>query len=92
MKGAIVTILIAVFSLVIGGISVEKSAAEDVPRISKEELKPKLGNPDMIILDVRHETQWKASNRHIIGAFHENPEEVKAWADKYPKDKTLVLY
>jgi len=31
----------------------------EVPRMTKEELKPLLGNPDFIILDVRESEGWK---------------------------------
>jgi rhodanese-related sulfurtransferase len=64
----------------------------DIPRITKEELKSKLGDPAVIILDVRVENQWKESPNKILGAIHENATEVKSWAGKYRKDKTIVLY
>jgi hypothetical protein len=64
----------------------------DIPRITKEELKVKLGDPDVIILDVRVENQWKESPEKILGAVHENATEVKSWAQKYPTDKTIVTY
>lgn len=65
------------------------------PRMTKEKLNSLLGNsdPDVIILDVRLSKEWNDSKWKIQGAVREDPEkEVKAWADKYPKDKTLVLY
>ena len=64
----------------------------DIARITKEELKAKLGDPDVIILDVRVENQWKESPKKILGAVHENATEVKSWAQKYPADGTIVLY
>lgn len=64
-----------------------------VPRMTKEELKPLLGNPDVIVLDVRLEEEWNRSGSKIQGAVRENPEkDYKTWASKYPKDKTLVFY
>ncbi len=65
-----------------------------VPRMTREELKASLllGNPDLMILDVRIGGEWGASREKIQGAIREDPEKVKNWADKYPKDKTLVLY
>jgi rhodanese-related sulfurtransferase len=64
-----------------------------VPRIAKEELKLMLGRPDIIIVDVRLEDEWKKSGWKIKGAVRENPEkEMQSWAEKYPKDKTLVFY
>lgn len=68
-------------------------AKEEVPRMTKEELKALLGNPDLIILDVRFGRSWDNSQWKIKGAIREDPQaEIAAWADKYPKDKTLVLY
>ena len=60
--------------------------------MKKEELRPMLGKPDVTILDVRVESQWKNSDLKIVGARHENSREVKSWANKYPKESTIVLY
>jgi hypothetical protein len=65
----------------------------EVPRMTKEELLPMLGRPDLIILDVRVGDEWKKSPWKIKGAVRENPEKgVQSVAEKYPKDKTYVLY
>ncbi len=66
--------------------------AREVPRISKEEVLKMVGNPDAIIIDVRSESDWIASKAKIKGALREDPGELSSWADKYPKDRTLVLY
>lgn len=92
MKGMIVMILAIVFGLAVGGVSAKTPTDKEVPRITKEELKSMLGNPDVIILDVRLDDQWKVSERKIIGALHETPKDVTSWVGKYPKDKTIVLY
>jgi hypothetical protein len=64
-----------------------------VPRMTKEELKSLLGNPDVIVLDVRIAGEWKRDALKIQGAVREDPEkDYKTWASKYPKDKTLVFY
>ena len=67
-------------------------AAEDAPKITKEELKGLLNNPDVIIIDVRHTESWQDSDFMIKGAVRGNPETFESWADEYPKEKTLVLY
>ncbi len=64
----------------------------DVPRMTKDELKAMLDNPDLVILDVRAEGDWKDSDSKIKGAVREDPGSVKSWAGKYSKEKTLVLY
>ena len=64
----------------------------DVPRMKKDELKAMLDNPDLVILDVRAEGDWKGDKLKIKGAIREDPDSVKSWAEKYAKDKTIVLY
>jgi hypothetical protein len=65
----------------------------DVLRMTKEQLKPLLGNPDVIILDVRTGDEWKESQSKIQGARREDPTKgIQSWAKKYPPDKTLILY
>jgi len=65
----------------------------EVLRMAKEELKPMLGRPDVVVVDVRIGKEWEDSKWKIQGAIREDPEkDVKSWASKYPKDKTLVLY
>jgi rhodanese-related sulfurtransferase len=64
----------------------------DVPRITKDELKAMLGNPDLIIIDVRYGRDWTDSDLKIKGAVREDPEAFDSWANKYSKDKTIVFY
>ncbi len=64
----------------------------DAPRMTKEELKAMLGNPNLIIIDVRHGMDWTGSDLKIKGAVREDPEAIDSWANKYLKDKTLVFY
>ena len=77
---------------VVPGLAADDLPFPDVPRITKENLKPMLGNPNVIILDVRLLDQWKEAELKIQGARFEDPGEVDSWLDKYPKDKTLVFY
>ena len=67
------------------------AGAEDgVPRMSKEELKGLLGNPAVVVLDVRFDGGLSPSR--IAGAVHEDPENVDSWAEKYARGKRIVLY
>ena len=67
--------------------------AADVPRIAKEELKALLGNPEVVIIDVRSGSDWKGSQEKIQEAVREDPDKkTKSWAEKYSPDKTMVLY
>ena len=81
--------LVAVSMGFVGGVA---SAQEDVPRITKEDLKPLVGNPDVVIIDVRAKSDWEENTLMIKGAVREDPTQVASWMDKYPKDKTLVFY
>lgn len=67
-------------------------SAQDVPRISKDELKAKLGSPDVVLIDVRKESDWKESGEKITGAVRMDPATVDAWAATLPKDKEIILY
>ena len=68
------------------------SGPGDVPRIEGDELKGLLGDPEVVIPDVRRESAWSRSDTKVMGAIRENPEKFDSWVDKYPKDKTVVLY
>ena len=64
----------------------------DAPRMTKDDLKAMLGNPGLLVIDVRYGKDWTDSNLKIRGAVREDPEAFDSWANKYPKDKTFVLY
>jgi rhodanese-related sulfurtransferase len=66
--------------------------AEGVSTINKDQLKEELGKPDVIVIDVRIPHDWDSTEWKIQGAQRELPDEAKEWMDKYPKDKTIVLY
>jgi len=66
--------------------------SQDVPRIAKEEVREILKNPDVIIIDVRQQADWKASDEKIQGAVREDPDTIISVMEKYPKDKTLIFY
>jgi rhodanese-related sulfurtransferase len=68
------------------------AAAQDAKRITIEELKGMLGNPDLVIVDVRRDGDWNSSAIKVKGALREDQEKVDTWMSKYPKDKTLVFY
>lgn len=74
------------------GIFATFARSADAPRMTTDELKAKLGNPDLVIVDVRSKNDWKDSDAKIQGAIREDPDSVKSWAGKYSKEKTLLLY
>ena len=78
--------------LALVGVWMTPTMATDVTRMSKEDLKARLDDPDVVILDVRSGSDWKSSEFKIKGAIREESRNVDSWAGKYPTDKTLVLY
>ncbi len=60
------------------------------PRISKNEVRDKLGKQDVIVIDVRHDQ--RTATEKIAGAMLEDHEKVELWLGKYPKDKEIILY
>lgn len=86
-------ILAVVLSFIILGMLTRMAWAEEVARMGKEELKSMLGNPEVVIIDVRARGDWDNSKVKIQGAMREDPDRnVKSWAEKYSKDKTVILY
>jgi predicted sulfurtransferase len=90
MRKKMLRITVVALSLMLMG--AWTALAVDVPRMSKEALKAKLDNPDVVILDVRTGSDWKASEFKVKGAVRASSDNVDSWASKYSKDKTLVLY
>jgi hypothetical protein len=87
------TIVVFLIAFVLTGCLQNVALDTKVPRMTKEELKSLLGNPDVAILDVRIAGEWKRGDLKIMGAVREDPEkDYRTWASKYPKDKTLVFY
>jgi rhodanese-related sulfurtransferase len=75
------------------GASTEKSCSgPPIQKITKEELKAMLGEPGLVIIDVRIGRSWTESDQKIEGAIHEDPEKIDLWASKYANDKKIVLY
>ena len=69
-----------------------KITAGDIPIISKDILKEKLDNPEVVVIDVRARKDWEASPFKIKGAVREDAADFKSWSTKYSKEKTVVAY
>jgi hypothetical protein len=92
MRRLIVVLIVLIMGQAAVVLPAAPIAEADVPLITAEDLKAKLGDTGITILDVRRWADWNASDRKIVGALREDPESVEAWAGKYAKEKTLVLY
>ena len=90
MKRLLLLAMLGVLVVVIACTNIQRT--KDVPRVSKDELKAKLGSPDMVLIDVRTENDWEKSDEKITGAIRMDPEAVDAWAATLPKDKEIILY
>ena len=89
-KSILFVAVITVFA--VAAVFAMPAAAQDAKRMTIEELKGMLGNPDLVIVDVRRDGDWNSSAIKVKGALREDPEKVDTWMSKYPKDKTLVFY
>lgn len=93
VKGIMAVMAAVLLSLSAIAVAAQGATGEDVPRITIEELKARLGDSDVIILDVRLQDQWETSAQKIPGALHHDPaQDATSWLNKYSKDKTIVLY
>ena len=92
MRNTSMAALGASFLLMAVVLSSMDSLAAEPPRITKEELRQRLGDPAVVIVDVRAGWDWSRSDRKISGAVREDPGDAGAWAGRYPKDKLIVLY
>jgi hypothetical protein len=91
MLSKILTILMVIVAMGCAATG-KTSVTGKAPRMTKEQLKGKLGDPSLAILDVRSGRDWNAGVEKIPGAVREDPMAYDQWAAKYPKEKTLVLY
>ena len=81
------------FSLILGHMPLLYARdANDVSKISVDQVKQLLGQPDTIIIDVRKPRNWWRSGKKILTATREDPSKVDQWLRKYTKDQTLIFY
>ena len=92
MKTRLVRLVTGLIGVAALCILAQLAIAAEVPRMTKEELKSKLDDPDVVVVDVRVGKDWKGSEFKINGAVRGDKNNIIALAGKYPKDKTFVLY
>lgn len=85
-------ILASILAVFLAGLGAHVAAAQTVPLITKEELKPGIGSPNVVIIDVRTGKDWNASEKKIKGAVREDPDKVEVWAKKYKPSQDIVVY
>ena len=88
-RHVIQTVLLAVILLLAAAFT---ASADNVPRMSTDELNARLGEADLTVLDVRGSWDWNPAEARIAGAQRVNPGTPAQWAGNYAKDKPVVLY
>ena len=83
---------IVILILVISGCALIPPVSAEAERISAKQLQGMLGRSDVIVVDVRTNSDWNKSESKITGAVWEDLSAISSWIDKYPKGKTLVFY
>lgn len=92
-RGFSAILTVAALSLVVVGIfTMTLMAEENARRVTKEELIAMLGTSDVVLVDVRTQRAWDASDAKIRGAIRWRPDVHTTWSREYSKDQTLVLY
>jgi rhodanese-related sulfurtransferase len=80
-------------SLVMASLIAPVAIAQDnVSRMTKEELKARLDDSSLVIVDARSSRNWDASDRKIKGAVRVEPRDASKLPEAYSQDQTLVFY
>ena len=83
-----VTTTVIVFLLAVSSTAI----AASVPLMTTDELNGRLGEADLVILDVRLGGHQSQSNDKIPGSESVDYKNVNLWVNNYAKEKTIVLY
>ena len=87
----VVVMTLAIF-LAWGSLGIGAGSNKDAPRVEKDTLKGWLGDPNVLLIDVRAAKDWQGSDRRIKGAVRQDPGQTKTWAAGMSKEKKIVLY
>lgn len=68
------------------------AAQPEMKYIDLETLKGMLGDPQVMIIDVRVPSSWADSDKKIKAAVRQDPGKVPTWAKTLAKDQKIVLY
>ncbi len=86
MKKLVLGLIVAVL-MISGTVS-----GDEIKLLDKDELKAMLGNPDLVVLDVRAGKDWSSSEFKIKDAVRLINDTTEAVMKDISKDKTLVFY
>ncbi len=85
------SLAILAFVILIIGLLTSLALSADVPMMTKDELKAMLGNPDLVIFDVRLGSNYFASDIKIKSALRPEYGTKKIVPSEY-SDKIIVIY
>lgn len=68
------------------------SARNDAKRVDKDTVRSWLGQPDVLIIDVRAPQDWAGSDQKIAGAVRREPDGMATWGKTLPQGKKIVTY
>jgi rhodanese-related sulfurtransferase len=68
------------------------AAEPEVKYVNSATLKGMLGDPQVMVIDVRTPSAWAESKTMIKGAVRQDPGKVPTWAKALPKDQKIVVY
>lgn len=91
MKKKLLAALMLIFLTI--GLFTSFALSADVPMMTKDELKAMLGNPDLVIFDVRHGYEYFSSDLKIKGATRPLVREhIDPAILVHPKETIFVIY
>ena len=89
----IATLAAALMLIALAAYSAMPTTVEQVPRLTKEQVRGMLGKPDVVIVDARYIKQYEESDRKLPGAVFVEPEKIDDFVRSHPKkDATYILY
>jgi rhodanese-related sulfurtransferase len=83
---------LVILALLLAPLATALAAPPEGKLIEAATLKGMLGDPQVMIIDVRVPSAYADSDKTIKGAVHQDPGKVPTWAQTLPKDKKIVLY
>jgi len=85
-------IILLIFIAGVVATSTPVCATSQIPRITKEDARQKIDGPDVVFLDVRTGSDWRASSLKIQGAVYEEARNFDKWIENYDPAKTYIIY
>jgi len=73
-------------------LSVSLAQKAELQYVDKDALKGMLGDPKVLIIDVRAPSDWTQTDKMIKGAVRQAPDKAATWGKTLPKDKKIILY